>query len=251
MKHTKLVMTLLSTTALSACTLQPTPPPRPSYLSATPVYVNASSFTQPTTATPPALALNPADTQTPAPNRAKKSAPSKKTFSVWPQESYLAALNRWVKAEGFTQIAWQLPPDTMKALQALPTEKRRYSGPLRNVVASLASELSVPLTFSMQSFPKLAAFHPWDKDVTITTVQGQSLYEAVKRLTVDYGWVWIDNKEQGSSWRASNNYAFPAPYPIVTPKGDMALALSQVLAPFPVNAQLLDSTNTVFIVEEQ
>ena len=97
----------------------------------------------------------------------------------------------------------------------------------------------------------MVAIHSIPGSVDITWVHGETLKEAIKHVVTGYGWTWKEDKSASSSWVAADDYALRSAYPIVTPKDNLAQALSQVLKGFPVQAQLLQGTQDVFITEKQ
>lgn len=258
MKTPPIVIGLLSLSVLSACSSQPTT--KPTYLTAPPVNINNAALMTPITYVKPLPPLAPLSVNT-VTSKATPSPIIKKTVSVskpvsvlrvWPQERYIDAISRWLNNEGFTNIAWELPRNVMDSLNQKPTKKINLYGNYREAINALASQLDQKMYLHLRHTPqKMAAIVPWEGDTTLTMVQGDSLATALASLTKNYQWQWIAQDQQGYSYRSRNNYAFPAPYPIATPKGDIGMALSHVLAPFPVTAHLLDSTRTVFIMDEK
>lgn len=168
------------------------------------------------------------------------------TFKVASGESYRDALTRWVHKAQYTQIAFAQEPVFLVALDGVAQARFSKTGSLSQAIASLAQvapELS-SLTLYVRPSQKLVALHPWkDKVVTALVVQGETLEEAVRNTTRHYQWRW----DEARSWRG-NNYAF-TPYPLVTPKGDISAAMRTLLAPYPLKAQRLDATKTLYIQE--
>ncbi|MGR5187016.1 hypothetical protein ACPV3S_15885 [Photobacterium damselae] len=178
-------------------------------------------------------------------------APSK-PFAIWPQERYIDAINRWMRQSGFDDIAWQLPTSIISKLEQSPERTESYRGTFRVAIRTLSRELGVPLYLQTRFDTKQAAIVPWEMPTQIVTVRGKTLLHAMKNLAADYGWNFVDGKgSQGQSYLARDNFAFPAAYPLATPVGDISMALSQILAPFPVRAELLGSTHTLFILDEK
>lgn len=280
------VLTLLAASILTGCA---NTPPKPDYQFAPPVQINqavldmANQYQAPLPMLRPIdVALTPTQFETLKPhnntaitgahrlpehkpkssiaNASKQlgsvnalglKAPSK-PFAIWPQERYIDAINRWMRQSGFDDIAWQLPNDVLAKLERSPDRTESYRGTFRVAIRTLSRELGVPLYLQTRLDTKQAAIVPWEMPTQIITVRGSSLKEAMKHLAADYGWHFIEGKgTQGQSYLARDNFAFPAPYPIATPTGDIAMALSQVLASYPVRAELLSSTRTLFILDEK
>lgn len=166
---------------------------------------------------------------------------------IYPDESFYDAINRWLKNDGYTTVAWSIDDEASEELAKRPKSIVSFAGSVRTVLPTLSKQIGVPLYFSETS--SLAAIHQWhNRQVQIALVNGLSLSDAVKKLAIDYGWNWNESN-QSRSWLAANDYPFLTSYPIVTPQGDIARALGMVLEGFPVSAQLLDSTQTLFIVD--
>ncbi|AZQ13329.1 hypothetical protein [Shewanella khirikhana] len=166
---------------------------------------------------------------------------------IYPDESFYDAINRWLRADGYTTVAWSIDAEASEALAKHPQSVVSFAGSVRTALPTLSKQIGVPLYFSGSS--SLAAIHQWhNRQVQIVLVNGLSLRDAVQKLAQDYGWNWNESN-QSPSWLATNDYPFLTSYPIVTPQGDLARALGLVLDGFPVSAQLLDSTQTLFIVD--
>ncbi|MBO1272891.1 hypothetical protein J3L11_14685 [Shewanella sp. 4t3-1-2LB] len=166
---------------------------------------------------------------------------------IYPDESFYDALNRWLKNEGYMTVAWSVDDASRDELSKHPKSLVSFAGTVRTVLPTLAKQIGTPLYFAESG--TLAAIHQWhNRQVQITMVTGSSLRDAVKNLAADYGWNWNEG-QQNRSWLATNDYPFLTHYPIVTPQGDLARALRVVLDGYPVSAQLLDSTQTLFIVD--
>ncbi|ARR51788.1 hypothetical protein ETN89_19595 (plasmid) [Photobacterium damselae subsp. damselae] len=283
MKRQKVgMLALLVSSALTGCA---NTPPKPDYQFAQPVQINASvmamakQYQAPLPPLPIKSTVNTAfpkkpivkhavntdrqvspikaNTQMMTPLEAEKLAQASypiigpnHPFSIWPQERYIDAINRWVRESGFENIAIRLPPKSMDKLEKKPAHVKNYRGTFRVAIRTLSRELEIPLYLHTRIDTKQAAIVPWEMPTQITMVKGTSLKDALKNLATDYGWRFIEGK-QGQSYLARNDFSFPAAYPITTPRGDFSMALEQVLAPYPVRAELLDSTHTLFILDEK
>ena len=182
-------------------------------------------------------------------SQAEEPAPAIITHNlfIYPDESFYDALNRWLKNEGYMTVAWSVNDASRDELSKHPKSLVSFAGTVRTVLPTLAKQIGIPLYFAESG--TLAAIHQFhNRQVQITMVTGSSLRDAVKNLATDYGWNWNEG-QQNTSWLATNDYPFLTHYPIVTPQGDLAKALRVVLDGYPVSAQLLDSTQTLFIVD--
>ncbi|GLT20232.1 hypothetical protein GCM10007938_40150 [Vibrio zhanjiangensis] len=178
------------------------------------------------------------------PSKAKKP---KTVFKLAKGERYREAVMRWARQDGYKQVALAQDPAFLQALDALSPQSWTVTGSLAQSVARLSAEVSELRTLSVDQRPslKLAGFHPWSNQRTTTTVvEGTSLKDATHRLVKDYGWQWDD----AHSWQA-DDLPFTGAYPIVTPKYDITQALAVVLAQYPLKAQKLDATQTIYIRE--
>ena len=170
---------------------------------------------------------------------------------IYPDESYLDAIIRWLKRDNITHLAWSIDELSTDTLKQSPAGVLSFDGATTEVIPKLSRQLGVPLYLSLERFHQRAAIHQWhNREVQIAMIGGTSLKEAVRQLTLDYGWQWSEHPFS-QSWLASNDYGFSVSYPIVTPKGDIKRALSAVLSGYPVSARLLDSNHTLFIVDTQ
>jgi hypothetical protein len=170
---------------------------------------------------------------------------------IYPDESYVDAINRWLKRDNITHLAWAIDDLANTTLNSAPTGTMSFEGTTIDVVAQLSRQLGVPLYMALDNYHHRAAIHQWhNREVKIAMVGGATLKETVRQLTLDYGWQWVEG-EHNQSWLAANDYSVSIPYPIVTPKGDLKRALQVVLDGYPVSARLLEGSHTLFIVDTQ
>ncbi len=170
---------------------------------------------------------------------------------IYPDESYVDAINRWLKRDNITHLAWAVDDLASTALNSAPTGTVSFEGTTLDVVNQLSRQLGVPFYMALDNYHHRAAIHQWhNREVQIAMVGGASLKEALRKLTLDYGWLWAESAHN-QSWLAANDYSVSIPYPIVTPKGDLKRALQVVLDGYPVSARLLEGSHTLFIVDTQ
>jgi hypothetical protein len=173
-------------------------------------------------------------------------------FFIYPDETYLSAINRWFKSDDVQSIAWAVNDDTQAILSTSPAKMERFSGSNIDALNTLSKSLNIPLIFSHDSYRQLAAIHQWQgREVQIVMVRGSSMKVAIEQLASDYGWNWSDDTTTNKSWLAKNDYPFSGSYPLVTPKNDIAKALRVVLEGYPISAKLLTGTQSLFIVDTQ
>ena len=178
-----------------------------------------------------------------------RSTPAKQkmsTYRVKKGETYRKALTRWAHKEGNRHLAFAQDATFLKALESISTTGFEKTGTLSMAVAALTA--SVPRLSSMRLHPNprldLVAFHPWAGDsVTTIMIQGNTLKQAVKDTVKHYDWHW----DEAASWPV-NDYSFSA-FPLVTRQGDISSAMATILGPYPLKAQRLDATKTIYVQE--
>ena len=169
-------------------------------------------------------------------------------FYVTQGQTYMAAIRQWLTKEKLTRVAWSIPSLTVTALNKTSMNGELFNGDIESVLKRLGEKVGHPLYFSRNT-KGLAAIHNIKGSVDIRWIHGNTVKDAIHNLTSEYHWQWTHGKN--GSWMAPDNYAFVAPYPIVTPRGDFAYALNAVLDGYPVQAQLLYATKNIFIVEKE
>ncbi|MFA0175335.1 hypothetical protein AB4472_09250 [Vibrio lentus] len=200
-----------------------------------------------------ALFAGSVNTAIPSTSKAK-SAPSKSsvkkksltTYRVHAGESFRTALTRWAYKHGDQPLAFAQDKAFLTALDEAATQDFIRTGSLYGAVKALsASNPSLStLTLYSKTSPKLLAFHPWQGErVTTLMVSGDTLKTATKQVARHYGWRW----DEKSSWPV-DNFTF-TPYPLVTIDGDISMAMTTLLGPYPLKAQRLDATKTIYIKE--
>lgn len=181
----------------------------------------------------------------------KKAKPVIYTHFVYQGEPYQTALNRWLKREPVKHVAWSISKETQQALSQKTPATLKFAGNIESVLTQLAKHVDTQLLWGLESYTGIAAIHQFKgRQVQLSLVNGSSLKAAIASLSADYNWKWQDSGKD-RSWLAEQNFSFSSSYPIVTPKYDFEMALMLVLEGYPVSAQLLDSTQSVFIVDKR
>ncbi|WP_157939174.1 hypothetical protein [Vibrio lentus] len=181
---------------------------------------------------------------TPSKSSVKKKALT--TYRVHAGESFRSALTRWAYKHGDQPLAFAQDEAFLTALDGMATQDFVRTGSLSGAVKALsASNPSLnTLTLYSNILSKLMAFHPWKGErVTTLMVSGDTLKAATKQVTGHYGWRW----DEKSSWPVAD-FTF-TPYPLVTKEGDISMAMTTLLGPYPLKAQRLDATKTIYIKE--
>nr|WP_012219848.1 hypothetical protein [Vibrio sp. 23023]ABX77036.1 Hypothetical protein BMSA_0059 [Vibrio sp. 23023] len=170
---------------------------------------------------------------------------------IFQGERYDTALNRWLKQSGYRAIAWSIDDDTANALHQISPSDLTLRGTLASRVSQLGIHLDKTLVLTTRAPMHLAAVHQYHAPAFVTLAHGATLKAAIQHLVTDYHHPWGDDDARSPSYRASDDYAFAASYPIVTEKGNLTLALNTLLEGYPVQAQILQSTGQVFIEDNK
>ncbi|AAW88267.1 hypothetical protein VF_B0025 (plasmid) [Aliivibrio fischeri ES114] len=165
-------------------------------------------------------------------------------------EAYNSAVKRWLKAEGYSNIAWSLSDNNRAILSSPSTSELIFSGSLKQALVELSEHLHMPINLIVDEKAKVAGIYDFNDDVRITHVQGDSLRQVTKHLIENYGLRWNDTEDSARSWLVDTNYQFSADYYIITQYDDISTALETVLEGYPVYSEILESTGQVFIQEE-
>lgn len=177
-----------------------------------------------------------------------KTAPVKKIDpndigKIQSGETYEHALQRWLKLGGYNYIAWSVDDKTEKALKQVNPKTLSLNGSLQSRVAQVGIHLEQPIQLTVRNDIHIAAIHQFKSRTSLVLAQGSTLKDAVKNIVQDYGAKWDEEK----SYRATDNYVFTAPYPIITKQDDIQSALDSLLYGYPVQANILKSSNLVFV----
>ena len=165
-------------------------------------------------------------------------------------EAYNSAIKRWLKAEGYSNIAWSLTDTNRALLSSQSVGGVVFSGSLKQALVELSEQLHMPLNLILDDKARVAGIYDFNDDVRITHVQGDSLRLVTKRLIEHYGLRWNDTEDSARSWLVDTNYEFSSDYYIITQYDDITTALETVLDGYPVYSSILESTGQVFIQEE-
>lgn len=176
------------------------------------------------------------------------NASAEPSFYVSQGQTYMTAIRNWLTQNKLSRVAWSLPPATVAALSTPSSNGNLFKGDIESVIKQVGDKVGKPLYFSRNA-KGMAAIHNIKGSVDILWINGATIKDAVKNLTLQYHWQWKNG--DNSSWMAPDNYTLIAPYPVVAPRGDFAYALNTVLDGYPVQAQLLYATKNIFIVEKE
>lgn len=174
----------------------------------------------------------------------RKSTLDKPQFVVFNGQTYLVAMRQWLTKNKIQNVAWSLSPEVMSVLNTPLLKGRAFDGNIAAAIKQIGITLNIPLRFS-QNQRGLAAIHTLTGNVDINWVDGASLQDAVGKLVRDFGWRWQDD-----DWRAFDDFGLAAPYTIVSPRGDVAFALNQVIDGYNIKASLDYGIKRAFIQEK-
>lgn len=172
-------------------------------------------------------------------------------YEIRQGETYKTALERWIRDEGYSQIAWGMNTSTRAVLEHRAPEGERYKTSLKRVVDEISKELDVTINLTFNKSNKVAGVYDFPETPRLVHVKGNSLKAVVASVVKHYGHKWDETGSASRSWLSPNDYQFGAEYFLLTRRDDLASALKIVLADYPVYSSILDSTGQVFIQEEK
>ncbi|KLV03490.1 hypothetical protein ABT56_18820 [Photobacterium aquae] len=171
-------------------------------------------------------------------------------LSVKKNERFLDGLYNSLSKRGIDQIAWMLPEKDMIRFRSHAINNVDFSGlSLNDAFSKMADNLGVRANLHYHLSDNVAAVVSWDGETEISIVEGEHLKEALKNISKDYSWNWIEDGKQGQSYLATSNYNFPYKYPLATKKGDFGQAISSIISAYPVRAELNENNRTVTILD--
>ncbi|PCD85619.1 hypothetical protein [Vibrio mediterranei] len=179
-----------------------------------------------------------------------KSASSGKRYIVRNGETYRDGLRRWLKSEGYDNIAWNLSDNAELALAQTAPHVFNRQGTLKTAITLLSGELETPIRLTVNHKAKVAGIYDFEDLPLITHVKGDSLKHVLREVVLHYGYRWVEGDDSARSYLAKRDYRFGADYYLLTTENDIDGALSTILDAYPVKAQILASTGQVFIVED-
>ncbi|MEZ9025070.1 MULTISPECIES: hypothetical protein [unclassified Vibrio] len=179
---------------------------------------------------------------------APKALPAPTTFFIGVNESPYRALSRWFHDKRIDKVAFELSAEEREVLMR-PLEKyMNFTGSLPRTITQVGEALDLSLRLDVQQ--GVAGLHTLKGPVDVRWVKGETLKSAVASLAESYQWHWLDGGVR-ASWMSEDDYPLTGEYGVVTPRGAFDKALDTVLEGYPVQAQLISSSRTVFITERQ
>lgn len=169
-------------------------------------------------------------------------------FFIAEGEAPYRAIQRWLNQGKVTKVAYGLSEEQQAQLLKPMARPANFHGTLPDAIQNLGKTLDMPLHFDMQR--GIGAVHTLTSTPDIQWVHGSTLKVAVANLARAYGWHWNSEGAQ-ASWMSENDYPLMSEFGVVTPRDAFDLALDTVLDGYPVQAQLISSTRSVFIREKE
>ncbi|HHY0517167.1 TPA: hypothetical protein ACVU5T_003659 [Vibrio parahaemolyticus] len=169
-------------------------------------------------------------------------------FFIAEGEAPYRAIQRWLNQGKVTKVAYGLSEEQQAQLLKPMARPANFHGTLPDAIQNLGKTLDMPLRFDMQR--GIGAVHTLTSTPDIQWVHGSTLKVAVANLARAYGWHWNSEGAQ-ASWMSENDYPLMSEFGVVTPRDAFDLALDTVLDGYPVQAQLISSTRSVFIREKE
>lgn len=182
--------------------------------------------------------------------RVKKAMPIS-DFTVRHGERYQAALSRWIRTEGYPNIAWQMSPSNLEKMDRISEKPLRFQGSLKQALSELSHHLGVTIQLIMDKRMSVAGVYDFEGEALITHVSGDSIKAVTEQVVTHYGLKWDSSNGLSRSWLAPNDYKIGADYYLLTAKEDIETALTIVLEDFPVYSSIVESTGQVIIQEER
>ena len=171
-------------------------------------------------------------------------------FTLKEGETYRSAIRRWSKKAGYNNVVWSMDESGMSAINGTNSELVDYHGTLKKAMSLLAAKLNTPIRLTVSEKDKVLGVYDFDEEPKLTHIKGSSLKDVVRNIVINYGLKWSDDANDSRSWLALNDYTFGANYYLLTRENDVNSALQVVLSSYPVRSEILESTNQVFILEE-
>jgi len=178
------------------------------------------------------------------------------THTLATGQTYSNALRTWLAPlqtvsnktqTAYRSILWQLSPDTLDKLNKMEAKPMTFNRDLTQAIVELGKHIDAPLTLTLNKQDRVGALS--DEPVGVYWIQGDTLKAAIKKLTLEFNWQWLE-EDNLQSWLAPNDYPFTAAYPLIVRGDSFENALDSVIAGYPLQGKLLHGPRTVFITEK-
>lgn len=172
---------------------------------------------------------------------------SKFSLVVRAGETWEQSLTRWIRDNGYDSVLLYFPEGQPEGFSLHPKNTYfpgiDFDSSINEARAAFEKESGVTYSVTFDKSNKTAVIHPVGVVTQTFNIKPGSLKQNAARMTTAYGW-----NTSEPDWRIKGDYYISAGWPIVTQKGDIATALNMLVASFPVQPQLLKSTQHVFFV---
>ncbi|MGR5347510.1 TcpQ domain-containing protein [Vibrio mediterranei] len=185
-------------------------------------------------------------------------------FYAYENETYRSALSRWLSEQGYGVVGWYLSDIASSALDTKITSSFELSTSFEEAVEELISKAKqTDLVVSGISYPQAQVESEFmelrlnadDQEAVVTStkmpttifyVLPGSLRENFVRLGEHYGW------KVKPDFYLAKDYRLSFGYPIVSERGNVKVALEQLLAPFSsLRGALVPSVREIYVVAEK
>ena len=172
---------------------------------------------------------------------------SKFSLVVRAGETWEQSLTRWIRDNGYDSVLLYFPEGQPEGFSLHPKNTYfpgiDFDSSINEARSAFEKESGVKYSVTFDKSNKTAVIHPVGVVTQTFNIKPGSLKQNAARMTTAYGW-----NTSEPDWRIKGDYYISAGWPIVTQKGDIATALNMLVASFPVQPQLLKSTQHVFFV---
>ncbi len=162
-------------------------------------------------------------------------------------ESWERALSRWFRDNGYKTVLYYFPGGVPTGFSSIPKKTHfsayDFQGVISDAQSAFGNETNSKFIVSYDAMSKSAVIHVPGVLVQTFNVTAGSLKENAIRLTKSYGW-----NTTIQDWRPQDYYVSSS-WPIVPERGDIASALNALIESYPVQPQLLKSTQHVYFVQ--
>lgn len=163
-------------------------------------------------------------------------------------ETWERAFSRWFRDNGYQTVLYYFPGGVPTGFTSIPKKTHfsanDFQGAISAAQISFGNETNGKFIVSYDAMNKSAVIHVPGVLVQTFNVAAGSLKANAIRLTESYGW-----NTTAQDWRPQDDYYVPSSWPIVTERGDIASALNALIESYPVQPQLLKSTQHVYFVQ--
>lgn len=162
-------------------------------------------------------------------------------------ESWVAGLERIARKHGYATVLWRLPDSQFSTLGLPVSAGMSFQGSnlselMRDVEKKAGDVFRVHTDFMNNA----VVFHDPREQIQVHQVKPGMLRDEALRLAAAYGYTATP-----ADWRLPTDYQIHTGYPILTQRGDLATAMGELLAGYPVAGQLMRSQQRAFFMQQE